>query len=355
MTWADGEKYSVPGFEIRVGGSPLPHTAHAHVVAVSVEKDTALPGMFTFEIAGSDTHPEEQWVDNRDLFAIGNEVEIKMGHGGELQALFAGEITGLEPEFARDRLPLLTVRGYDRSHRLRRGRKNRTFVQKKDSDIAAQIASEAGLAARCEDSATVHDYIFQANRTDLEFLDERARRINFEVFVEEKSLVFRPVANAHSEMVTVSMEDDLLQFSPRLSAMRQVSETVVLGWDPKEKKEITATAKDGDEVSKMGGETSGGQLAEEAFGAASDLLCNAPVMSQAESDQMAKARFNQSALELVNGEGLCRGRADLTVGSVINIAGVGERFSGNYYLTAVVHTYSGRGFYSRFTVKRNAL
>jgi phage protein D len=247
------------------------------------------------------------------------------------------------------------VRGYDRRHRLQRGRKTRTFVQQKDSDIAAQIASEAGLTAEVEDSSTVHEYVLQANQTDLDFLHERASRIRYEVVVEDKTLFFRPVANAQSAVLTLTMDGDLLEFYPRLSSAGQVSEVAVRSWSPKEKKELLSQATAGDAVSTMGGQESGAALAEGAFGTAIELLSARPVVTQAEADQLAKARLNDLMLALISGEGVCWGRTDLRAGKVIKIDGVGQRFSGQYYVTGVIHRYSFQGGYeTHFMVRRNA-
>ena len=70
---------------------------------------------------------------------------------------------------------------------------------------------------------------------------------------------------------------------------------------------------------------------------------------------MAKAGYNAEALSFVSGEGVCYGRADLRSGKVVKIEGIGQRFSGNYYLTSVRHRYTPqRGYYSYFNVRRNA-
>src|SRR5262249_14720041 len=213
-------------------------------------------------------------------------VEFRWGYGEDVERWMSGEITALEPEFVFNRLPSLMARGYDRRHRLQRGRKTRTFVQQKDSDIASQIAGEAGLTAQAEDSGTVHDYVLQANQTDLEFLRERAGRIQYEVALEDKTLLFRPVANAQSEVLTLTMDDDLLEFYPRLSSAGQVSEVMVRSWSPKDKKELFGQAKAGDEVSTMGGQESGAAIVEGAFSSAVELLSASPVASQAEADQL---------------------------------------------------------------------
>ncbi len=355
MPIAKSKNLQLPSFDVLVNGKALSAEAVAHLIGVTVDDDVELPSMFTLELTGSESQQEEiPWIDDQNLFGIGHAVEVKLGYAGALKTLLVGEITGLEPEFRNNSLPSLIVRGYDRRHRLLRGRQTRTFVEKKDSAIAETIANEAGLTPQVEDSAVVHDYVLQANQTDLEFLQERAKRIQYEVVVEDKTLFFRPVGNANSDSLTLSFKDDLLEFYPRLSSMRQLSEVTVRGWNPKEKKQILGQAKTGDEVALMGGEKSGAQLISSAFGAANGRVSDRPVMQQAEADQMAKALFNKAALGLITGEGVCRGRTDLRSGKVIKINGVGKRFSGQYYVTCAVHRYSPRGYFTHFTVRRDA-
>jgi phage protein D len=343
-----------PDFEIAVNGTPLPIEAALQVSNIRVEVDSTLPGMFSFDLAGGDDENATALIDG-DLFAIGGTVEIKLGYGEKLEKLIVAEITGLEPVFTGNAHPLLTVRGYDRRHRLQRGRKTRSFVQQKDSDIAAAIASEAGLTAETTDSEVVHEYILQANQTDMEFLQERARLIQYELTVEDKTLHFRPVQNDQGELLTITPEDDLLEFYPRLSTMGQITEFKVLGWNPKDKKELVGKAAAGDEVSTMGGQDSGAALTESAFGAATTMLHSTPVLTQAEADQLARAGFNRAVLGLIVGDGVCNGRADLRPGSVIKIDGIGTRFSGQYYVKATRHEYSpNRSYQTHFAVWRNA-
>jgi phage protein D len=288
-------------------------------------------------------------------FAVGNSIEIRLGYAGDLEPVFAGEITALEPQFNAGQLPNLTVRGYDRRHRLQRGCNTRTFLKQKDSAIAAQIAQEAGLTSEVTDTEVIHDYVLQADQTDLAFLQARARQIQYEVIVEGKKLLFRPVGNAASAILTLTLEDDLLEFAPRLSAAGQVSHTSVRGWNFKEKKEIVGKATAGNEVSTMGGQRSGARLSQTAFGKATEQVSDRPVATKAEADQRAVALLNRDVLMLVTGEGICQGRTDLRAGKVIKIDRIGKRFSGEYYVTSASHRYSSGGYYTHFTVRRNAV
>jgi len=343
-----------PAFEVTVNGKTLPVIVAVHVSSIRVDEDATLPGMFELELAGGEPDDATAWIDG-DLFKVGGTVEIKLGYVDKLKTLIVAEITGLEPTFTRGSQPLLTVRGYDRRHRLQRGQKTRSFVQQKDSEIAATIAAEAGLTADATDSEVVHDYVLQANQTDMEFLQERARLIRYELLVEDKTLHYRPVQNDQGELLTITPEDDLLEFYPRLSTMGQFTEVKVRGWNPKDKKEIEGKAAAGDEVSTMGGQDTGAALAKSAFGAAPMLVGAVPVFTQAEADQLARASFNRAILGLISGEGLCIGRTDLRPGSVIKLEGLGKRFSGQYYVKATSHHYTPRYAYqTQFVAWRNA-
>lgn len=353
---AQGPHAPVPAFEILVNGSTLAVGAAAHIVQLSVEEDTELPDMFSLEIVASEELGDPfAWVDDESLFAVGASVEVKMGYADQLTSMFRGEITGLEPSFNADRLPALVVRGYDRRHRLARGRRTRSFVKKKDSDIAAQIAREAGLTPDTSDSGVTHDYVLQADRTDFEFLLERAGRINYEVVVEDKTLSFRPVGNAAGEELTLLADEDLTEFNPRLSSAGQVSDVAVRGWDPKNKQEIVGKSQPGDVSSTMGGQQAGAALSKKAFGAATEFMSRTPVAAQEEADQMAVARLNSSSLALVTGEAACVGRTDLRPGKVVKIDGVGKRFGGRYYVTSVSHVFTSGEYSTRFAFRRNAL
>ncbi len=355
MSNSSGAQKLVPEFRVQVNGSDLPSQAMLDLLAATVQEDVGAPGMFTLQLINWDmSQLKVTWSDD-DLFAEGNAVEIQMGYVDNLETVIVGEITGLEPEFQAGEVPRLTVRGYDRRHRLLRGRKTRSFTQVKDSDIASRIASDLGLTAAVEDTGVTLDYVLQHNQTDMEFLQDRARRIGYELVVEDKMLYFQLHQNSESEVLTLARDVDLIEFYPRLTTLNQVGQVAVRGWSPKDKAQIVGQAGVGDEPTKMGGATTGPAAADNALGQASIASVDRPVFSQAEADQIALGRFNDIALAYINGEGVCIGRTDLRAGTVIKIEGVGQRFSGLYYVTSTTHSYlPAKGYRTAFTIRRNA-
>ena len=65
----------------------------------------------------------------------------------------------------------------------------------KDSEIANQIAGDWSLTPKIDDTQVSLDYVLQNNQSDFEFLQERARRIGYEMVVTDAELHFRPRKN----------------------------------------------------------------------------------------------------------------------------------------------------------------
>lgn len=294
-----------------------------------------------------------KWIDS-DQLAPGNRIEIKIGYRGKLASLLVGEITALKANYGSDRAATVRVQGFDRLHRLRRGKKTRAFTEIKDSQIAERIAGELGLTAHVQDTGIVHRYLLQNNLSDIDFLLMRARRIRYEVLIEGETLIFREAGNNLGETLSLEYQKDLKWFQSRLSTADLAGEITVQGWNPATKEAILGVGRSGDETSLMGGKQVGPVLVDRAFGKTSTAIVDIPVASQAEANQMAKALFNEMALGLICGDGEAVGNTRLTAGTTIRLAGLGTRFSGIYYVRRAEHRIAPKtGYVTKFHVVRN--
>jgi phage protein D len=343
-----------PAVKIFAGGSELPAETALDVLDVKVSDYVEGASAFTITFNNWKSDLQEFKSIGQDQLAEGTEVEVKVGFVDSLSSLIVGEITALEPEFPESETPTLKVHGYDRLHRFRRGRKTRSFLEMKDSEIAQKIAGELQLRADVEDTQITHEYVLQSNQSNIDFLLERARRINYEVVVKDKTLFFRKASNNKSKVVSIEFGLTLKSFYPRLSTMGQVSEVVVQGWNHKTKEAIVGRAQQGDELSKMSGTKLGVAISESAFTATTNVVVDKPVFSQGEANQIAKGLFNEMTVDFITGEGSAIGNTDIRAGKVVELLKLGERFSGLYYVTSSTHTIDRKGYATRFTVARNA-
>lgn len=333
-------------FYIKIDGADAPEDVVNDVVQVTVEDSIHMPDMFAIRLHD----PRLHWIDSQ-TFAAGKEVEISAAPrgGGRAIKLITGEITAIEPAFGQGGTPTLTVRGYDRSHRLHRGHHTRSFLQMTDSDIATRIAQEEGLRAQVDSTRQVHDYVFQNNQTNMEFLHDRAVRIGYELFVQDRTLHF--CQPGEDDGPVLEWNGNLQSFRPRLTTAQQVSEVIVKGWDPAAKRAIVGRATEGRGSPSIGESRSGSQIAAEAFQAGRQLVVvDRPVQTQAEAEALAQALFDELASDFVKAEGTAFGDPRLRAGRIVTLSAIGDRFSGSYHLTATTHTYGTEDYITSFQV-----
>jgi len=342
-----------PNFKVLVRGNPLPEATALDILEVRVSDYVEGASVFTITFNNWDSSAQEFKTRDTQLDE-GTPVEIRVGYVDNDATFLSGEITALEPEFPDNEAPTLKIHGYDLLQRFRRGRKTRTFTQVKDSDIAQTVANGLQLTAQADDTQVVHDYVLQNNQTDIDFLLDRARRIRFEVVVDGRTLYFRKAANDKGKVTSLDYGLTLKSFYPRLNTLSQVSEVVVQGWNPKTKQVVTGRAQKGDETTTMGGSTLGVAVTEKAFFQTQDLIVNYAVFSDGEALQIAKGKFNDMTAEYIKGEGTAIGDTGIRSGTVIELKGLGDRFSGLYYVTSSTHVIGPNGYTTRFTVIRNA-
>ena len=344
---------TAPILRVTIDQTDMPQGAYADLLDLSVVDDLEAPSMFTLRLlAWDELSAKLTWVDD-DRFSIGKPVDIGIGDGGAITTLISGEITSLELEVAAGEIPVLVVRGYDRRHRMTRGTSTRVFTNVKDSEIAAQIAAARQLEAQVTDSGVVHEYVAQRAQTDLAFLKQRARGINYVVVVRGTTLYFGPPPEDDAPKITLSMSKDVIDFSPRMSARDQPGQIEVRSWDPKTKQAIVSTASS-QSLDAMG-TTSGPALADKAFGKAIVSLVDQPVSTQEEADRLALSSLEERASAFIEGQGTCFGRTDLRAGIVVEMEGLGQRFSGPYDVLSTTHTCSSKGGYrTKFSTSRNA-
>ena len=345
-----------PTYALKVNGTNLTAEELGRVGEIVVEQSLHLPDMFVIRVrdVGSASDPFNMGVFNaldQDTFPIGAEVHIDLGRGAEPSTVMKGEVTALELSVTPETVPTLIIRGYARSHRLHRGRQSASFQNVSDSDIVSTIASQCGLQASAEATSTVHDYVFQHNQTNWEFLRERAALNGFELFVEDRTLHFRKPQKNQSMAAEQKLWENLLSLHVTVSTAYQTSSVIVRAWDPKTKQAIVGTASSGRIAPDTQMGKTGSQMASTSFGDSKVYVVNQPLASQSAADTLAQAIYDNLEGRFIQAEGQCLGDPAIRPGQTIEMKTLGERLSGKYYLSSVTHTVNGtEGYTTTFVV-----
>ncbi len=315
---------------------------------IAVESSLHMPDVATLVIHD----PRLLWIDS-DLLKPGQELKVSVTDlisGRESrEPIFDGEIVEIEPEFTSE-THSLTIRAFDRLHRLTRGRRVRSFQNVTDGDVARLIANEVRLETEVAETRRVHSYLLQCNQTNLEFLRERAAALGYLLYAQGKKLCLKPLK--HEEQIELQWGKSLLEFRPRLTTLSQVDTVQARGWDPITRQELLAQVSDGQGMREIGQKQSGGKLVKQLFRLeTSHLIVERPVRSQSDAENLAQATADRVAESFVEAEGVCVGKPELVAGVSIMVSAVGQQFGGKYFVTSASHVHNARdGYVTRFTI-----
>jgi uncharacterized protein involved in type VI secretion and phage assembly len=363
-----GTYQSLPTVEI--DGERDPADFMADLLQITVEESIHLPAMFTLVLRNDyqSATPEQPVWKHENLLVMGKKVKIGFKPGttsndesnssnGDSASsdsdefLIEGEITAIETHFSdRTQAPII-IRGYDVSHRLHRGRFNRSFQNVTDSDIIKKIIDEVGIKEGIIDESGIpHDYVFQSNQSNMSFLRERAARLGYELFVQDGELNFRAPKN--SQTLNLKWLRDISSFKVRVTSAEQVQEVEVRGWDYKSKRPFISTVQSQNLLTQT--DNGDGKDSSTAFDDKPNnpkmLLVDRPVFQSKEADMMAQSLYDELAGQYVQADAKGDGNPSIRPGRVVELENMGPH-SGQYYVTETCHTYSDRLYTTEFSVR----
>ncbi len=328
---------SRPIFNIEINGSPQRDLV-SDVQRIEVEDSIISPSMFSFEIADR----EREWLDKSVLNPDTVDVKIYMGYvGGEKgKPLITGRVLALSPSFSLEGPTLLTVQGFDHSSLLQRTFQNRDsgFKDQTLSNIASTLARNIGLRSECDPTkVTYKSMLANLGESDYTFLRRMAGMIGYDFYVRDKILHFQKPK--YSDLAgTLSWRRDgggflngVSSVSLRLSAAKVVKEIQVRGYDPKKMKPYVSKVSPNYKVNVTPASKS------------SILEQNMKLATQEEINDLSRARADGIS-HIVDMEASLVGDPSLRAGATLKVEGIGERFSGNYYITKAKHAIGDEGY-----------
>jgi len=317
--------------KILVGGSELSHAYS--VLNIVVEKEiNRIP---TARITLLDGNPSSQdfELSNQDLFLPGKEIEIKAGYHSDETTIFKGIVIKHSLKI-RTNQSFLIVECKDKAVKLTIGRKSKYFYDSKDSDILGEIIGTYGLENDVEATTVQQKELVQYNVSDWDFCVARAQANGKICIVDDGKISVKKPDASQAEVETVSFGATMLDFDAEMDARNQFQKVTSYGWNAADQELLKMEASV--PAVTLNGNVSYDDLAS-VIGLSNLELKNggtAPdVALQAWAD--AKALFNQ--FSKTRGRVKFQGIPAVKPNTTLKIEGVGDRFNGKVYISAVRH------------------
>lgn len=287
---------------------------------------------------------------------IGAKLTVKVRPEATARAvpLFTGEVVTLEMEHDGTGT-FTTVRALDLSHRLMRGGRVASYVDRRASEIARELATRAKIPI-----GTIHptkiryEMVTQPNISDWDFLKTLAVDNDAEVFVADGKFNFRravraagapgPGVSAKTSPFVVKMDENLIAARSTVTSVGQVAKVAVRGWDVRRKREIKERVSTSPSEEQDLGLTPARAI--RPFRPPAELLiADVPYQTTSEVRAVAASVASDVSSALAEIEIGVRGTPELRAGVPLTVAKVGKPFDGKYTITASRHVFGPDQFY----------
>lgn len=318
-------------FTILVNGTVLSEVYQ--VASIAVEKEVNRIPFAQLVFYDGDAASQDFTLGNEETLIPGKEVEIKAGYHNDEATIFKGVIIKHSIKIRKNN-SLLIVECRDKAVKTTLGRKSAYYYESSDSDIIEEILDSNGLEAEIERTAYTYKELVQYRTSDWDFMMTRAQA-NGKICVVENGLVKIMKPDFSSESVqTVAFGATLLAFDAEIDARNQFNKTTSYGWNSSEQEIVEAVAND--PALSLNGNLSVGDLADVFAIDNLELKHGGSYNSTVLQDWSdAHALFQQASK--TRGRIKFQGIPEVKPGVVITLEGVGNRFNGNVFISAVRH------------------
>lgn len=281
------------------------------------------------------------------VLKLGAALVVYAGDVSSPTEIFRGRITALEGRFPPDGPPELMALAEDALQGARMKRRTRSWDAATLAGIAQQVASNLGLTPVLSGLDTSVGDQQQLNESDLRFLRRLLARHDADVQVVGAELHAAPRAQAQRNSIEIDLNSQLKEVRVLADLSHQVSQITAAGWDYNQGQAISVTS----QTTSFGpgsGQTGKDWLAQ-ALSARSEHLGQFANLNSSEAQALADAEFAQRMRTFVVAHGVSEGNPNLRVGTYLQLAGLGPRFSNTYYTTATTHRFdTEKGYETRF-------
>lgn len=318
-------------FKIRIDGTELPATVQ--VMNISVEKEINRIPTARLVFTDGDPSGQDFSLSSGEQFLPGKVLEIDAGYHSDEETIFKGIIVKHSLKI-RSGYSLLTVECKDKAVKLTAGRKSKYFLDSKDSDAFEEIIGAYGVAADVEASSFQHQKLVQYDCTDWDFLVTRAQANGKVVVVDDGKITVKAPDTDQSEVETVAFGATLLDFDAEMDARNQFSKVSSYTWSHANQELVEQEASGPNPT--LNGNVTPDDLAAVVGLENLELKFGGTVGDQSVKDWAnAKALFNQ--LAKTRGRVRFQGIPACKPNTTLKLEGVGDRFNGKIYISAVRH------------------
>jgi len=325
-------QHDVSTYEILVDDTAVDPSIQ--VMSISVMKEVNKIPFAKIIIRDGEAADKDFVISNQDVFIPGKKIKIKIGRDGNNDQMFKGIIIRHAIKIKENGDTELMIECKDEAVKMTIGRKSKYYENVKDSDLFDQLVGSYSLSRTGGTTTLQHKEIVQHHLTDWDFLLLRAEANGMLVIVSDGEVsVVKPITTP-DPAVQVTYGSSILEFDAEMDARYQWKNVRGRSWDYSNQQlfESDSSSAPISEPGNISGDTLADTINLEHF----DLHHSGHRLEQ-ELQDWAEGYVLRSRLAKIRGRAKIFGFSGIHPGDIVKLAGVGNRFNGKAYTTAVRH------------------
>ena len=287
----------------------------------------------TLLIRDGNAGSQEFACSDTDLFIPGKKIEIKAGYQATEDTIFKGVVVSHSLK-VRQQASILTVVCKDEAFKMTIGQNSRYFRDQTDSDVLDDIIGQNGLQSDVEATTLQQPEMVQFECSDWDFVLTRAEVLGKICTTDDGKITIKAPDATQTPALTLQYGATLLEFDAELDARTQFKSVKSQGWQASEQsllenEDSTSTFPDAGNISPD-------DLAA-VHGTDPLTQTHTGNLPEGELQEWTKARLLRSRLAKVRGRGRFQGYAPIKPGQTVKLQGVGARFEGVVFVSAIRH------------------
>lgn len=274
-----------------------------------------------------------------DDLSPGAKIEIEAGYGDDTAVIFTGILVRHGLDIGTSGHSRVSLECVDQAIKMTFQRQHANFValadgsSVRDSDAMQTIFNKyADITPSVTSTTPELKSLVQYGATDWDFILTRAEINGMVVINDDAALTIAKPDFSSTPVLSVTYGADLMEFRAAIDARFQPSSVTSVGWSTSELDVVSQSANAEPDSSTRGQKN--GDLAS-VLGYETFTLKTSTAQEQALLTAWSEAQLVKSQLAQLRGHMKFQGSADAKIGALIEVKGVGERFSGNVYCSSV--------------------
>jgi len=263
----------------------------------------------------------------------GSEISISAGYDSVNELIFKGVRHAIK--ISSDSSSNLIITCKHKAVQMTYNRNDSIFSKMKDSDIITSIINTYSLTATVDASTVVNDVIYQKSATDWDFILSRAEFCGFILSYDLETVkIGKPVLDS-TPVLLVTFGQSIISLDAELNAEKQAESIEAVGWSLTNHTTTVSAASEPsmNDQGNISAKKLSGVLSQKKL-----TLNSGTPLDAANLKVWADSKLLRMRLSALKGSTTFQGSAKAVPGKMIQLAGLGDRFNGDAFISAVEHT-----------------